>query len=335
MRNAVFAGDIVSVEAGLVGNRGDVVAGYETSIIDPATRLSVRGGYNDAAVIDSQLRPLNIEASDWHIEAGLSRALLREPLSPRLDGGWRAARSFRIGAYVAHRRSTSRLLGRRFSFSPGSVNGRAEYTVTRLTADYLQRGINSVFAASLTGTQGLSGTRSTLPGLISPDENFRSIRSQLSFARRLGDKGWEVRTRLAAQWADGILYSGERFSVGGQQTVRGYRETLILADTGVAGSVELLRHFSLSGQRRSGGTDWGAFTVSAFVDGAFVDNREGGQPIADDIGSIGASLAWTPSDAIAVQLTYAHALTDVAQTGERDMQDRGIHFRIVLRPLAF
>ncbi|MCB2060739.1 MAG: ShlB/FhaC/HecB family hemolysin secretion/activation protein [Novosphingobium sp.] len=332
MRNAFRAGDLLSAEAGITGGRGDALASYEIPVFDPATSLLLRGGYNDAAVVDPQLRPLGIEARDWHIEGGVSRTVFQRPLLPgRNPGKWQAARTVTLGLRVTHRKSRTYLLGEPFSFSPGSVNGRTEFTALRLTADWIERGIGTVFALSLTGTQGLDGTRSDIPGLLSPDRDFRSIRAQASLARRLGDKGLELRARLGGQWADGILYSAERFSAGGAQSVRGYRETLLLADTGISGSLELAQSFSLTG--KSGAFDIGRFTLSAFVDGALLHNREGPQPVPNELYSIGASLAWNPSSAISARVSYGHALKDVQRVGSKDLQDHGVHFSIVLRPL--
>ena len=56
-------------------------------------------------------------------------------------------------------------------------------------------------------------------------------------------------------------------------------------------------------------------------------------PIPDQIASIGLSLEWHPHEALSLTLAYGHALEDARQTGERDLQDRGVHFRFVFRPL--
>lgn len=63
-----------------------------------------------------------------------------------------------------HRRATSSLLGQPFSFSPGTVNGRIEYTALRLTGDYTRRSPNSVFAVAMAATLGIEGTRSAPRG---------------------------------------------------------------------------------------------------------------------------------------------------------------------------
>ena len=336
-RNLLRPGDIFSAETGFTGGKQDLILGYEGPFIGTRSLVRARGGFNRAAVIDPQLLPLDITSRDWQAEGGFAYHLVQSPLTPQeRDGipGWQAARTITIGVSVAHRQSDTTLLGRPFSFSPGAVNGRSEYTAMRLTGDFIQRGISTVLAISLTGTQGIEGTQSVLPNLISPDENFRAIRGQISYAKRLTDGGLELRARLAGQYADGILYSGERFAAGGSQSVRGYRETLVLADTGESASLELAQTFSISGRKGSrGDIDLGRFSISGFFDAAHLSNREGAPAIPDDIASIGASLTWIPSSAINVRITYGEALLSAPLTGSRDLQDRGISFRITIRPL--
>lgn len=337
LRNALRPGDTFSGEVGRTAGKYDFAAGYEVPFLDTRTLLSVRGGRNEAAVIDPQLAALNINATDWNVEAGIARIVMQRPLSPRGDGkGWQSSRTVKIGVSYAHRHSVTELLGQPFSFAPGAVDGRTEYSALRLSADYVERGIASVLIVSLTASQGLDGTRGDIPGLVTPDTGFRSLRGQLSYARRLNTGRLELRFRVAGQWTDGIVYSGERFSAGGADTVRGYRETLVLADTGVNASAELVQHFTLSPRSaRKDGFDWGAFSVSAFVDGAYLHNRAGAPAVPDHIASLGASLAWTPSPAISAVVTYAKALKEVTPPGVRDLQDRGVAFRVVVRPFDF
>ncbi len=333
IRNLFAAGDVFSVEGGLTARRPDVSGSYETPFITPGLSIAVRASLNEASVVDRPLVPLDIRARDTGVEGGLSYRLIAEPLTPAGPGIWRAARSLTLGVRVGHRETETFLLGQPFSFSPGSVDGRSRLTVLRLTADFIERGISKVTALSFTLTQGLAGTRSPLPGVAAPDPGFRSYLAQLSHARRLTPGGLELRLRLTGQWADGLLYSGERLAVGGEYTVRGYRETLALVDAGAIGSVELAQPFSLSRSGRDAkGTDWGAFSLSAFADGAWLKNRRDPQPVPDRLGSIGASLAWAPSEAITARVTYARALVDAVPVGSRDVQDRGFQFRLTVRP---
>ena len=104
---------------------------------------------------------------------------------------------------------------------------------------------------------------------------------------------------------------------------------------GIVGSVELAQPFRLGGRQGVARTfDWGAFTASAFVDGAHMQNHKAPQP-THRIYSVGASLAWAPADLLSARVTYAEALKAVEAPGDRDLQDRGFSFRVTVRPLKF
>ncbi|MET0271068.1 MAG: ShlB/FhaC/HecB family hemolysin secretion/activation protein, partial [Sphingomonas sp.] len=333
-RNLLSAGDLITGEYGMTDGLKDATLAYSTPFLDPATYLSLRGSLNDASVIDEPLLPLDIRSRDRAAEIGLSRRLVNTPLTPSADSGWKAARTFTIGASVGYRRSKSFLFGEPFSFSPGSVDGRASYHVARLNADYISRSVDQVFAGSLTLNAGLDGTRSNVAGVPNPKRHFVSVLAQVNFARRLSRRGLELRSRLTGQIADSVLYAGERLSTGGDGSVRGYRENLLLTDEGAIGSIELSRPFSLSrGRRRADGIDWGAFAVTAFVDGAYVNNVRSVDPARKWLVSIGPALTWQPTDAIVARASYGVALRAVRQTGSRDIQDDGIHVRVTVYPL--
>lgn len=332
LRNLVSGGDVLSVEAGRTKGLDDYTASYATPLFEPRLSLSLRGSLNNAAVVDSQLVPLDIRSRERAGEIGLSYSALRTPLTPRGEGRWVPASSLSFGAAITQRRSRSFLLGQPFSFAPGSVDGRSRYTAARLLGDLLVRSVNQVFAASATATFGLKGTRSPVAGALNPDEHFKALLLQLNYARRLTGRGLELRARATGQISDSILYSGERLSSGGENTVRGYRENLLLTDRGVIGSVELSHPFSLSGRERSG-FDPGSFAIATFADGARLHNFGAAATPTKSLYSIGASLSWIPSDAIVARVTYGRGLQDVSNLGKRDLQDRGVHFSFTLYPL--
>jgi hemolysin activation/secretion protein len=312
----------------------DAAVAYAFPVLTPRTTFSARGSFNNAAVIDRPLVPLDIRAEDRSVQAGLTHRFHQSPLSPgRTPGRWSPSRTFTAGAFIAWREQRSFLLGEPFSFAPGSVDGRTEYTALRLTTDYLARGVDQVLAVSLTGTIGLGGTQSDIPSIPNPEDDFKALLAQVNYARRLDEDGLELRARITGQVADGVLYSGERLSVGGETSVRGYRENLFLVDTGVTGSVELAYPFTFGEERRDRAVNWGAFTASVFADAAAFENVDSPDPGEDFITSVGVALAWTPSDAIQASVAFGIPLVDVPLAGTRDLQDRGLHFRIVIHPL--
>jgi hemolysin activation/secretion protein len=333
-RHGIASGDLFSAEFGLTEGVIDAAAAYTVPILSPATSLNFRISYNDAAVIDAPLVPLYIRTRDVAGQFGFTHQLIRSPLTPAGEGRWSPSRTLSIGAAISHRRQESFLLGQPFSFAPGSVDGRAEYSALRLLGDLVLRNVDEVFAASVTGTIGLDGTRSNIAAIPTPDRHFLALLVQLNYARRLDDNGLELRARFTGQLASSILYSGERLGIGGEASVRGYRQTLLLADQGAVGSLELAYPFTLSGEAgRRRNFDWGAFSIAAFVDAAYAATLDGSTPDPEAIASGGVALTWQPAEGMSLRLSYGHAIVDAVPTGTRDLQDDGVHLRLTLYPL--
>jgi hemolysin activation/secretion protein len=336
LRNALFSGDLVTIDVGETQGLADGVVTYSTPVLDPATTFDLRALVDHAAVVDQAVRDLGIRSTETSIEGGLSRRLFQRPLRPTADGaGWSPAQSLTVGLRVAARYSQSSLLGMPFSFSPGAVNGISKVNVARAAANYLLRGEKQVLAVSGAVSYGLSGTGSDVPGVVKPDPHFRVVLLQVNYARRLTAAGLEFRVRLAGQQSTSPLYSAEQFSAGGQDTVRGYRENLVLADSGVVGSLELGCPMAF-GQPICAAryTNWKSVRLSAFTDAAYMRNRTGDQPTPEELSSVGLGLGWTPSDALSVRVSYARALVGAPRSGSKDLQDDGFQFNVTLHPTA-
>ncbi|WP_375314051.1 ShlB/FhaC/HecB family hemolysin secretion/activation protein [Bradyrhizobium sp. A5] len=68
--------------------------------------------------------------------------------------------------------------------------------------------------------------------------NFISLHADISHTQDFAG-GFQLYAKLQGQAADQPLISSEQFSLGGQDTVRGYLESEVLGDYGVAGTLEL------------------------------------------------------------------------------------------------
>ena len=336
VRSLLRPGDFLSVQSGTTRGLTDFTGSYTIPLFSPKWAFTVRGGFNNAAVVDPPLLPLDIRSREFYIDSGVTRTLIARPLMPGLDGGpWRPAINLALGVFGLHREIRSSLLGQPVSFGPNSLNGRTAYDAMRLSLSFTRRSMRTVFVASLTGTFGLHETVSRRAGALPSNRFFSSAQLQLNYARRISPQLLELRLRFAGQFAGSLLNSAERFSIGGSDTVRGYRESLLLADHAAVGSIELAQPFDLIG-RRGGAAAFrpGAFALSAFADGAYARNRLGAQPTPKSLASVGGRLVWTPADWISGTATYAHAMKKVAVAGNTDLQDRGFTFQLTFHPLG-
>jgi hemolysin activation/secretion protein len=333
MRNLAFSGDLVSVDVGETSGLTDAVVDYATPFLAPWLTADVQGLYDDAAVVDPSVRALDIRSTETSVEGGLTARVLAQPLTPQANGqGWNAAQTLDFGVRVAQRHSSSSLLGVPFSFSPGAVNGVTDLTVLRFTGSYVRRSQDSAVAISATLSTGLAGTGSDIAGVAKPDPHFVTALVQANYARKLV-AGLELHARLTGQWSDSLLYAMERLSAGGADTVRGYRENLLLADEGAIGSVELACPVTVGKPFCGTTTDWTTVRVSVFADGAWLHDRVPPQPAPSGIASVGASAVWNPDGVLAARLTYGYALVHAVQTGPEDLQDRGLSFSVTVHPL--
>jgi hemolysin activation/secretion protein len=87
--------------------------------------------------------------------------------------------------------------------------------------------------------------------------NFIYLHADLSRQQDLPE-GLEIYVKAQGQVADEPLINSEQFSVGGQDTVRGYLESEVLGDDALTGSVEL-RSPELSDYIGPAVTDWRIF----------------------------------------------------------------------------
>lgn len=232
-----------------------------------------------------------------------------------------ASRALATGAAFERRTAETTLLGLPFSFIPGLPDGTTRVDVTRVFAVASARGDDEVAYLRVQASFGSVGD--VLPDVEgAPDDRFSSYLVQGQYARQLTDWGLQAVARVEAQHTRDVLTPIERFVLGGVQTVRGYRESLILRDRALFGSVELRAPVWRP-------SDEVRVDLAAFVDAAWSRNTRplAGEPYPERISSVGMGLAVDLPAGISARLDYAYPkhrwLTD-----NQDSQDRGLHFQL-------
>jgi hemolysin activation/secretion protein len=140
--------------------------------------------------------------------------------------------------------------------------------------------------------------------------------------------------RLGTQLTEDTLPSLEQLSIGGVESVRGYRENRLVRDNGAVGSFELripLIH-------RSGHTE---LQLVPFVDAGYgwdvkpnLDRsvKQGGRTVGSSgefISSVGIGLQYRFRDRVSADIYYGFPFKHFNDS-ERDLQDVGIHFSLTL-----
>jgi hemolysin activation/secretion protein len=149
--------------------------------------------------------------------------------------------------------------------------------------------------------------------------NFFYLRGSFTHLERL-PFGLAAAMKLAGQYTDQALVSNEQFSIGGVETVRGYLESELLGELGLAGSIELRSPTLL---RRSAGG--GGLQLLAFWDAGIVRVLDPlGQAARSDLASVGAGLrlsGW----GLDAALDWAYPLVPGNRTVDGDSR---LHFSI-------
>ncbi|MEG4290493.1 ShlB/FhaC/HecB family hemolysin secretion/activation protein [Microcoleus sp. C2C3] len=240
----------------------------------------------------------------------------RQPIVEKPD------RTLALGLSFSRQESDTFLGGERFALSAGAnERGETRVSAVRFFQEYVQRSSNQVFAArsqfSL-GTKFLGATAND----SGPDSRFLAWRGQAQYVRLLAPETLLI-LRSDIQLADRPLLSLEQIGIGGVQSVRGYRQDLLLTDSGAIASAEVRIPVWRVPEVE------GLLQIAPFIDFGLGWNHSGEKPNPDSDKLLGAGLGlvWQMGDRLNVRLDYGIPLIN-ARSGDRTLQEKGIYFRI-------
>ena len=293
---------------------------YEFPITPWATTLVLHANKSDTSIIQDPFTTLDITSNLE--EYG---AMLRQPLYRTLSN------EFAVSFLATRRESTTFLLGRPFSLSPGAVNGVTTDFVLRFAQEFVNRSQVHVLALRSTFNFGLDAFGATNSG-FEPDANFFFWLGQSQYVRRLGKTDNLLLVRFNVQLSNSPLFSLEQFSLGGAQSVRGYQENDILRDNGVFGSVEV-RVPVWFGKEHTPllllapffdiGVGW---NTRGNFDNAGGNTQALSDRLTETMPSVGLGLIFNPNKYVHAELYWGYAFNrDLVPDGD-NLQDYGIHF---------
>ncbi len=240
----------------------------------------------------------------------------RQPIVEKPD------RTLAVGVTLSRQESDTFLLGERFALSAGAnERGETRVSAVRFFQEYVQRNTRQVLAARSQfsiGTNFLGATAND----SGPDSRFLAWRGQAQYVRLLAPETLLI-VRSDIQLADRPLLSLEQIGIGGVQSVRGYRQDLLLTDSGAIASAEVRIPVWRVPKVQ------GLLQVAPFVDFGVGWNNSGEKANADSDKLLGAGVGviWQMGDRLNVRLDYGIPLIN-ARSGDRTFQEKGIYFRI-------
>jgi hemolysin activation/secretion protein len=144
---------------------------------------------------------------------------------------------------------------------------------------------------------------------------------QIQWVQQLSSRNLLV-ARIYAQLTPDSLLPLERFSIGGVDTVRGYRQNQLVADNGILGSVEVRIPLASDSSRLQ--------LAPSFEIGTVWNDRDI-DPDPATIASLGLGLRWQMAPDLSLRLDYGLPLISVSDRGN-SLQDNGIYFSVRYQP---
>ena len=312
--NLLGIGDGLSVGYLNTDGSNEVNLSYTLPLSPHNTTLNFTYSYTNSNVIEAPFNILDIVARSRQYQLTLRHPVIQTPFQ-----------ELALGLTFARQESETELgfldTGP-FPLSPGADNkGRTRISVLRLFQEWTHRSDFSALSLRSQFSLGLNVLNSTISD-VPPDGRFFTWRGQAQWVRRL-PVGILLVLRGDLQVADRRLVSLEQFGVGGQLSVRGYRQDFLLADNGVFGSIEL--RLPLFRNFLSETTLW----FTPFVDlGSVWNNFEGADPNPNTLVSTGFGLRFQLGDRLDARFDWGFPLTS-RKSPENTLQEQGIYFSLI------
>jgi hemolysin activation/secretion protein len=316
--NLLGLGDGLSVSYANTDGSNSVYASYQLPVNPQNGTLTFNYSYASSEIIEKPFDALGIEGTSQEYGITYRQPLIRTPTKEFALSLSATRRESDIGFLEA-------LVGERLPYpSPGAdANGQTRATILRFAQDWTQRSSSEVFAARSQLSLGIDAFDATTNS-TGPDGEFFAWRGQAQWVRLLAPETlFIVRTDL--QLADRPLLPSEQIGLGGQATVRGYRQDRTLADNGFLASAEL-RYPVLRVPEIQG-----LLQITPFVDfGTAWNTSNAGRDALnlDTLASVGLGLLWQQNDRLTARFDWGVPLGRVSSE-KNSWQENGLYFSII------
>ncbi|MGL5834895.1 MAG: ShlB/FhaC/HecB family hemolysin secretion/activation protein, partial [Waterburya sp.] len=211
-----------------------------------------------------------------------------------------------------------------FAFTSGLPDGQSKISALRLATEYINRGETSSFLARSQFSLGIDLLDATVTE-AGIDGLFWSWQGLAQWLKKLDDD-LILASHLDIQLTPDKLLPIEQISLGGANSVRGYRQNLSIGDNGVIGSVEL--QIPLFEFLRF---DDGVVKLNPFIDGGTLWNNQDEEIESSTLFSIGAGVSLEIAELVDARVDYGIPLIEADLPDDFDRGEK-LTFSLVLTP---
>ncbi len=316
--NLTGLGDRFSISYANTEGSNSVNLSYTIPVSPNNATLNFGTGLSGSRVVEEPFDILNIESSSRYYELTYRQPIVQTP-----------SEDLALSLTVSRRESESEFLGNfgtpiPFPSLGADAEGRIRISALRFTQEWTRRETQAVFALRSQFSFGLGAFGATIND-AEPDSQFFSWRGQGQWIRLLAPETLLV-LRTDVQLTPDALLAQEQIGLGGQQTVRGYRQDQILTDNGILASAEvrapILRVPEVNG----------ILHVTPFVDfGMGWNSGALSDPDPNLLISTGLGLQWQMQNNFFARLDWGIPLTQANSQGN-SLQENGLYFSIRFNP---
>jgi hemolysin activation/secretion protein len=279
--------------------------------------LSFNFGTASSNVIEEPFNFLGIQSSSRYYELTLRQPVIQTP-----------TQEFTLGITASRRETKVSSLS--FPISPNEISpgadaeGRTRISALRFFQEWISRNSREVIALRSQFNLGIGSFDATINS-EAPDSRFFAWQGQAQWARLLAPDTILI-LRTNTQLASKALLPLEQFGIGGLDSVRSYRQDLLLTDNGTFASAEVQIPILRLPQIDS------ILQVAPFVDfGIAWNNSSSDNPDPNTLASVGFGLRWLQGDRFSARLDWGIPLISVQSEG-RTWQENVLYFSILYNP---
>ncbi len=273
--------------------------------------IAISFSNSNSNVIETPFNILDIYSNSTNYDFTFRQPVLQTP-----------SQELAFGISGSYRESLATLLKIPFPLSAGADNnGVTKVSVLSFFQDYTQRSSQSVLAFRTQLNIGLGGVFGSTVNSSFPDSRFVSFRGQAQYVNLLAPATLLL-FRGDLQLSDRPLVPLQQIGFGGQDTLRGYRQDLLLGDNGASLSAEVripvLRVPEVEG----------ILQIVPFIDSAIVWTSSGeANPAQNLLVGTGIGLRWQMGNRMTALLNYGIPLINVPNS-RKTWQENGIYFSL-------